>query len=277
MDFNIQKEFFNFLNKEIKTNRVSHAYLIETNNFSDIDNFLNVLVKMLLCPNKNIENNCNKCNICNLVDSNNYPDLKIIDTDTNFIKKEQLLEVMDNFKNKSLYGIRQIYIIKDASKLNSSSGNTILKFLEEPSPNIIAILLCKNRYNVLETIISRCQIFSLKSDSDLIYEDKVNTLILALFDKNKGFLVFNEILSIIPDKKEAVKYLRIIEEYFFNIINKKENILKEDIVKFITSISDDIIYKLILIIEKYLNIMNFNVNYKLTIDNLLIEIEGVIA
>ena len=42
-----------------------------------------------------------------------------------------------------------------------SSANTILKFLEEPAPNIVAILLTKNIYQVLETIVSRCQIISL--------------------------------------------------------------------------------------------------------------------
>ena len=42
---------------------------------------------------------------------------------------------------------RYEYIIKNAERLNPSSANTILKFLEEPEDNIIAILLTNNRYN----------------------------------------------------------------------------------------------------------------------------------
>ena len=55
-------------------------------------------------------------------------------------------------------------IIKETEKLNASSANTILKFLEEPEDGIIAILLTDNRYHVLDTILSRCQILSLKEN-----------------------------------------------------------------------------------------------------------------
>ena len=50
-----------------------------------------------------------------------------------------------------------LFIIYNAEKLNTSSANTILKFLEEPEENIIAVLTTDNRYQVLDTILSRCQ------------------------------------------------------------------------------------------------------------------------
>ena len=52
---------------------------------------------------------------------------------------------------------------KEADKLNMSSANTILKFLEEPEDDIVAILVANNRYAVIETILSRCQVLSLKN------------------------------------------------------------------------------------------------------------------
>lgn len=271
MDFDIQNEFFQLISKEIKSNRVSHAYLIETNDFLDIDNLINTLVKMLLCNVDDYNKVCNKCNICSLIDNGNYPDLKIIEADGNYIKKEQLMEIRDDFKSKSVSGGRQIYVIKDASKLNSSSGNTILKFLEEPSSNIIAILLAKSRFNVMETILSRCQIFSLKSSINNSFDDNFYILLETLISK-KGFLAFDEMLSIIPNREEAIKYLNFIENYFFLYINNDKIISKKlDISQF----TYDKIYKLILVFEKYLRRMEFNVNYKLTIDNLIIEVDEV--
>lgn len=274
MKFDIQDDFFQLISKEIKNNRVSHAYLIETNDFLEIDKFIKIFVKMLLCSDGNYSNNCSKCNICNLVDNSSYPDLKIVDTDGAFIKKEQLMEVRDDFKSKSAFGDRQIYVIKDASRLNASSGNTMLKFLEEPSNNIIAILLTKSRYNVMETILSRCQIFSLKSDINVSFDDNFYKLLETLI-KSRGFLAFNEILAIIPDRVEACKYLSLMENYFFLYINDK---LDDDSSKKIdiSCLTYDKIYKLILVIEKYLERLEFNVNYKLAIDNLIIEFNEVV-
>ena len=62
--------------------------------------------------------------------------------------------------------------------MNSFSANTILKFLEEPNENIIAFLLTNNRYHVIDTIVSRCQILSLKESN---YDCKIN-------DDNINFL-----------------------------------------------------------------------------------------
>ena len=74
----------------------------------------------LLCTTNNYKHACTKCNVCSLIDSQNYADLKIIDTSSAYIKKEQLLDVKDAFISRSVYGGRQIYVIKDASKLNTS-------------------------------------------------------------------------------------------------------------------------------------------------------------
>lgn len=272
MKHDIQNEFFQLISKEIKNNRLSHAYLIETHDFLEIDLFISILVKMFLCTSGDYNKVCNKCNICNLIDTGNYPDLKIVEADGNFIKKEQLLDVMESFKSKSFSGGRQIYVIKDASKLNSSSGNTILKFLEEPSSNIIAILITKSRFNVMETILSRCQILSLESSINPSFDDNFYILLETLVSK-KGFLAFDQIFSIIPNKEEAIKYLNLLEDYFFLYINNDERISKKvDISNF----KYDKIYKLILIIEKYLQRLEFNVNYKLIIDNLIIEIDEVV-
>ena len=73
-----------------------------------------------------------------------YTELKIVKPNGQFIKKEQLLELQNSVLNKPVEANKIIYIIKNAERLNSSSANSILKFLEEPEDNIIAILLTDN-------------------------------------------------------------------------------------------------------------------------------------
>ena len=93
-----------------------------------------------------------------------YPEIKIINPDGLWIKKEQLDEIQKEFSTKAVFGTKKIYIINEADKMNSSAANSILKFLEEPVPNIIAILVTNNIYQLLDTIISRCQVISLRKN-----------------------------------------------------------------------------------------------------------------
>ena len=58
--------------------------------------------------------------------------MEIIKTEAQSIKKEEILQLKEKFKTKSVYNSKRIYIIEEAEKLNSSSANTLLKFLEEP-------------------------------------------------------------------------------------------------------------------------------------------------
>lgn len=271
MKFGIQEKFFQMIQRQLEQNKISHAYLIELNDFTDVDHFLNIFIKLLLCPNKKLEDQCDECKVCNLIDTGNYPDVKIIDTESSFIKKEQLIEVKESFCNKSVYNNKQIYVIKDASKLNLSSGNTMLKFLEEPEDDIIAILLTNNRYNVLETILSRCQLYSLESDQDVEFDLDIYNLIKTLFVKNKAFLNYNNLISIIPNRVEAKTKISDISKYFFFVIHHEKELLSE-----IDYLTEEQIYRIVLILEKYLNQFEYNLNYKLALDSLIVEINEVI-
>ena len=54
-------------------------------------------------------------------------------------------------------GRYKVYIIEDFEKLTVQGENSILKFLEEPPENTIAILLSTKPEQILDTIHSRCQ------------------------------------------------------------------------------------------------------------------------
>ena len=187
----VKKNFYSFIGNIIKDNKLSHAYLIEVSNY-DLD-YKCVLdfVKTILCGHNSFfnENESKNCNVCKQVDENCYVDLKIIEPDGNFIKKQQLLDLKNEFQNKSLLGNKKIYIIKEAEKLNAASANTMLKFLEEPEDDIIAILLTSNRYKIIDTIISRCQILTLKEEScDIKHVEEVGNFINNLININDLFI-----------------------------------------------------------------------------------------
>ena len=261
--FEEQQNFFDFLLNEINNNKLSHAYLIETNNYQNTSLLIKELLKLLLCKNKVNNLKCS-CNLCNLIENELYPDIRYIYPDGNNIKKEQLIELKEQFQNKSAYDNKQIYVITDATKLNSSSANTMLKFLEEPEENIIAILVCDNRYKVIDTIVSRCQILSLKESIETYFGDEIKNLAVLLCDKNKGFKNYDE-LEILQDKKNMTYLLKQIEKYIFSLLGKSSFL----------SYNDNQIIKIISILEKIINKSDYNTNFKLLIDDLLVEISEV--
>ena len=187
-----QEKVVKILKNSIQKNKVSHAYLFETNGYKNQKELALAFAKMLLCP-YNYSNNkiCVNCTQCKNIDKNIFPEIKIIDTDGLWIKKEQLDVLQKEFSEKSILKNKKIYIINHADRLNKSSANSILKFLEEPEENIIAILTTDNMYQMLDTIISRCQIISFSRKNELYEELPLNKI------KNYDFEEINDLKNVV--------------------------------------------------------------------------------
>ncbi|MCI8568676.1 MAG: hypothetical protein HFJ11_01685 [Bacilli bacterium] len=274
----VKKKFIDYIDKIIEYKRVSHAYLIEIDNDKDMI-YIYDFIKMILCDclyQKIDKNN----NIVKLIDNNNYPDIKIIEPDGNWIKKTQLLELQKEYNNKSLLGKKRIYIINKAERLNSSSANTMLKFLEEPEEDIIALLITDNRYHVLDTILSRCQILNLKEDIyNIEKEDEIMDLIECFINPNNFFLQYNYLMNKeIVDKTIFKEKLQKIEHIFINYLNCKfEKSLEkaeEDLNVLLKKCDDKDIIKYISIIEEEIPKLEFNVNFKLWLDSFFSKLVG---
>lgn len=275
--------FINFIEKAVFYNTVSHAYLIEISDYDKDFPLITIFVKLLLCKNSNHANelDCGKCNVCNLVDTNNYPDFRIIQPDGKEIKKQQIINLQEDFKKKSFLDNKQIYVIKEAEKLNLSAANTILKFLEEPEDNIIAILLTTNKFKVLDTIVSRCQSLSTSNDgiSDDIFSEENFNLIKLLFSGDRLFTNYNDIISpLMSDKLVTKKKLLDIEKILMIYLDsracKKTIINFDDILELLSSLSIEKIIKMISIIDDEVIKLEFNVNYKLWLDQFFAKVIG---
>lgn len=276
---NIQNRFIDYAEKILNSNHLSHSYLIELEDFDKEFPLVLLFIKMILCPHskydiKNI--NCSICNVCKLIDNNCYPDLKIIDVDGNQIKKFQLLELKEEFQNCSLLGKRRVYIIKNADKLNISAANTMLKFLEEPENNIIAFLLTKNRYYVLDTILSRCQILSLiDNSSKLELGDDLLKFISYLVTPEQLFINYKYIIeNIMPDKVEAKRIFNDLEEFFVKYISSEEK--DTSLFLCLNKCDTNTILKYIMIIEEEIPKLMYNVNYKLWLNSIFSRFVEVI-
>ena len=268
--------FLSIVDKIVSSNRISHAYIIQLKNYDDDFVLVKSFVKAILCKEKRKVSefsDCKLCNICNLIDNDNYSDLCVIEPEGKEIKKSQLVGLQKEFNNKSLLDNKRIYILKEADKLNESAANTILKFLEEPSDDIVAILVTTNRYKMLETILSRCQVLSIDSKGkEIIYNDEIIDLVHFICDGDALFINYSEIIEkILPDKIVALERLKVVEQIFVQYLIDKEN---SSLSKYLNKLSDEKIVKYSLIIEEYLKKLQYNVNYKLWLDSFFASLLG---
>ncbi len=270
---NIKEQFIDYINHVIKNNKLSHAYLIEVSNYDDLS-YLYDFIKMILCNVTYEElHNCDNP-ILSLVDSGNYPDLYVVSSDTSVINKSLIIDLQKEFSNKSLYDNKRIYIIKEAEKLNGYSANTILKFLEEPEEDIVAFLVTDSRYHVLETILSRCQVLSLKDDYiDVDIDDQLVDFLDCVLNPNNFFIKYNYyIKDLFVDKNVISKQLNDVENILLLYL---EGSLNNDNVNIMMEKYDNRrLIEIISIIENELPKLDFNVNYKLWCDSLFSKLIG---
>lgn len=278
-ELELQKEKFNLvLDKYIKKDKINHAYLIETNSSNRIE-LANELVNRISA----LSNEDKK-------DLNLNSDLKIIKEDGQTIKKETILELKESFMTKSIYNKNRIYIIEEAEKLNDSAANTLLKFLEEPEYGIIAILITSNRNQVINTIVSRCQIlrcmfisgqaemfdeeFSKKIfDFAFLLEEKKEESIAYLNDYYNDYLV---------DRNEVEKFLKALLYLYSDALHYTLKLELEYFYKYGENIKKISSYNNLEDLKNKINAIkiciereNFNVNIKLLLDKLIILMSGV--
>ena len=266
----VKKNYIDYINKIIENNKVSHAYLIELNDYEEDMKYIYDFIKMILC-NISYSDLDKENNIIKLVDDNNYPDIKIIEPDGSTIKKSQMIDLQKDYSNKSLLDGKRIYVVKEADKLNPASANTILKFLEEPEEDIIAILLTTNRYKILETILSRCQILTIKENSMPIIDDDIYDLLKCVLDPSEFYIKYSSIFNdIIPDKDIVKHKLSEIENIIVLYLEGKYKIseIDEKLVKLFKNIDNKKLLNSLSIIEEEVKKLEFNVNYKLWLDSL---------
>lgn len=162
------------LQNSLEKNRVAHAYLFEGENGTGKFEASTLMTMSLLC--KNLESgyiSCQSCINCTRIKSGNHPDVHTVKPDGASIKIDQIRQLRSEFSKAGVESNRKIYIIADAEKMTIPAANSLLKFLEEPNSDTVAILITEHPQRILPTILSRCQTVPFKS---LSYEVLVERL-----------------------------------------------------------------------------------------------------
>lgn len=294
---------YKLLKKEIERDSLSHAYIFEVNENNNAFDIVLAFSEAILCP-KNYTNHseCGECYQCKKIENNIFSELKIINPNNQIIKKEQIDELRIEFKKKGIESKKRVYIINQAEKMNLQASNSMLKFLEEPEADIIAILITNNTNQLLDTIVSRCQVISLsKRFNDK--RDSFTFLIPVSFKEKSEKEISQFIVKILEfinqlEKDWSSAFLHVNEKWY-KFVNTKEElefafdiieILYHDCILFKCNCSDvifsdfnesiekisvlndfDILIKKLEIVQNVKKNFKYNLNIQLLMDKFMID------
>lgn len=232
----MKEENIKYLSNVIDENKLSHAFLVESNNYEDV---MNSVFKLFL----------EKKMIFNIDDIENNISVRILRPIDNLIDKDQILNLQEFLSTMSFDGYYKLFFILNAGLMNEQSVNKLLKVLEEPNEKVVGFLISDNSNELLPTLISRCQI--LKNDIDAsnveVDEDIFNNLCKFKNFNFEDYIKFKVVVS----KLDKI----VINNLFLKYLAYLDN-------------ENDIFY---LKVNDFLNNIRYNVNIDLALDKLYFE------
>ena len=216
-----QPHVIKLIENSINKNRLSHAYMFEGEKGTKKYELATFFAMRLLCTND--DKPCGECHNCRRIKNNVHPNVYVIEPSRNIIKKQQITDLQTEFSKTSIEPGPKVYIIRDIETIHTAGANSLLKFLEEPHPNIYAILTTSNINKILPTIISRSQIVSFKTlNKEIIYQE----LLDEGYDSETSLIVSNLTNSTtdafdIASNEYFLDIIRVVKDVF-SIINTNE-------------------------------------------------------
>ena len=143
-----------FLERAVRTDRASHAYLFVGAPGSGKLDAAWALAQALLCE----QGGCGACDSCIRVARKTHPDVHLYEPEsaTGYLIA-QIRDLLEDVALAPIRAPRKVYIVDRAEQMRANSANALLKTLEEPPENTTFILLGTSTDVMLPTIVSRCQ------------------------------------------------------------------------------------------------------------------------
>lgn len=222
------------IDNAIQNNKLSHAYLFYGEMGVDVDNPVLESIKLILSSlGKKVED-------VKAIEDLQYFDLKIISENADgLITKQRVDDCVSSLSESALESNNlKILLIQNVDKGNKHSLNRLLKFVEEPTPNLVIFMTTNHFDKVISTIKSRTQNifvkkYTIEEKIELIsqkYNGKClnilshilpNTQTLETFDTKKFEELQDNMLSILEKSYTNKFYLKTE----FNKIWEKNNTL----------------------------------------------------
>ena len=159
-----------------KTGRLSHAYIVHSDDPDIRREFPTAAAQIAICPFPGEDGSpCGKCKGCRSLESGTYPEFftlepvsksRIIPVGETSNPEEDTLRWFEDlfYLTSATTEGKKVGVIYDADRMQPAAQNAFLKTLEEPPSNTFFILTTGHPSELLPTTLSRCQMISLISN-----------------------------------------------------------------------------------------------------------------
>ena len=161
-----QEHIVKTLKNQIKTGRVSHAYLFCGTRGTGKTSTAKIFAKAINCMNPIDGEPCNECELCMAANEGRSVNVIEIDAASNN-GVDNIREIREEVKYPPSEGNYKVYIIDEVHMLSPGAYNALLKTLEEPPKHVIFILATTDPQKIPATILSRCQRFDFRNSKDI--------------------------------------------------------------------------------------------------------------
>ncbi len=132
---------------------MTHAWLVTGPPGSGRSTAARAFAAALQCT----DGGCGTCHDCRTALAGAHPDVSLVATEHVYLRVEEVRPLVTLAQQRPTMGRWRVIVVEDADRLNDTSGNLLLKAIEEPPARTVWLLCAPSPDDVLITIRSRCR------------------------------------------------------------------------------------------------------------------------
>lgn len=141
----------------LESGRLPHAIILEGQRGTGRFTMAASIAKTLVCDSKNA---CGACHNCRQAEKLTHPDVLVYAPDKTVFTVDKVRKINEDALVKPNQAACKVMILQNCEQMNAEAQNAFLKTLEEPPGKVQFILITTNSKMLLDTIRSRCAIFT---------------------------------------------------------------------------------------------------------------------
>lgn len=163
--------------------KLPHALCLQASKGFGKQHQLRFLVNLLMCKQFHLDHQlkaaCGQCQHCILLSNHEHPDFFSISTGgkSGQIGIDQIRQIHDFSMTTAYLAPMRLIVIDELERLTLASANALLKHLEEPPPNVFFLLSTAKPSQLMPTVRSRIQFFSIASPTFVDFKAWITTQI----------------------------------------------------------------------------------------------------
>lgn len=223
-------QLYNQVSMSVAQGTFPHGILIECQNEVEGEAFASYIANCLVCRGN--QKPCGVCPDCVKAQGKGHPDIFTTDGKkgkSNTFSVDAIREIRDDAFIIPNESDKKIYVLKNGQNMNEQSQNAILKILEEPPSYVFFIIVTTSKSTMLETVLSRVQVFSLLSDEEKITDKEmtiVKNMVSAIININEIDLM-EQTAVFVKNNQLARTILSLLTEVFRDALVIKSGFSRE--------------------------------------------------